>query len=88
MGAITCSIDPNVVRMLQSKELFEIFVETGTFTGDSIAIAAPYFEKIISIELSESLWKDSTKRFVTNSKIDIKLGSSSEELLCFDISPF
>ena len=80
MGAITCSIDPNLVRMLQSKELFEIFVETGTFKGDSIAIAAPYFEKIISIELSESLWKESTKRFVTNSKIDIKLGSSSEEL--------
>ena len=35
MGAITCSIDPNLVRMLQSKELFEIFVETGTFKGDS-----------------------------------------------------
>jgi hypothetical protein len=34
-----------------------VFVETGTFKGDAVAIAAPYVERVITVEFSQPLWK-------------------------------
>ena len=80
MGAVTFSIDPHLVTMIQSKGALSVFVETGTFKGDTVATVSPYFDKIISIELSETLWAESAKRFATNPTIDIRLGSSPDKL--------
>jgi len=63
MGAISFSIDVDLVAFLARLLPFEIFVETGTFEGESIDRIKPYFNRFYSVELSEHYWHLSKKRF-------------------------
>ena len=56
MGAINYSLDPNLVYKLKSTLPLNILIETGTFKGDTVDKFKNFFDKIISIELSETLW--------------------------------
>ena len=52
MGDIKFSIDTGLIEALKRELPLEVLVETGTFEGDAIEIARPYFQIVHSIELS------------------------------------
>jgi glycosyltransferase involved in cell wall biosynthesis len=80
MGAINYSLDPNLVSKLKSALPLNILIETGTFKGDTVYKFKNFFDKIISIELSETLWAQAQKRFKNFSHIQILNGRSDEHL--------
>jgi hypothetical protein len=60
-----------------------VFVETGTYKGEGVQYALDAgFEKIYSIEISQSLYQESCNRFIGNPKMD--KGNSQVVLLCGD----
>lgn len=81
MGAVTFSLDPRLVASLQGVLPLSILIETGTFKGDTVAEFESCFNKIVSIELSNELWTDATKRFEQHQHVQILQGSSSDKLL-------
>jgi hypothetical protein len=53
MGAVSFSIDKDLVVLLGSVLGLRVSVETGTFKGDTIATMLPLFERLHSVELSD-----------------------------------
>jgi len=80
MGAISFSLDPKLVAALQTALPLGVLLETGTFKGDTVAEFRPSFEKIISIELSESLWNDAVNRFKDAPNVSLLQGDSGNNL--------
>jgi glycosyltransferase involved in cell wall biosynthesis len=80
MGAVTFSLDPRLVEALQSVLPLRVFVETGTFEGDTISTIEGSFDKVISIELSEVQWKDAARRFAPLPHVQILCGNSGDRL--------
>ena len=60
-----------------SKWQTNIFIETGTYMGDTIYNMISEFNKIYSIELSEKYVNYATKRFENNNKVTIIHGDST-----------
>lgn len=59
----------------------KVFIETGTYLGDSLAHAASFpFKKLISIEIDPELVIKARERFKEDPRIEIVQGSSSEVL--------
>lgn len=58
----------------------QTFVETGTFRGDMVEAMKPRFERLYSIELSESLFEQARERFRGDERITIIHGDSGIEL--------
>jgi hypothetical protein len=59
----------------------DVWIETGTYIGDAVyAACQSNYSKIFSIELNENLYASSKARFSKNSLVEIRLGSSAEEL--------
>jgi hypothetical protein len=60
------------------KKYFPYFVETGTYMGETILSFIDDFEKLYTIELSETLYKDFNKKNYDRNKLTSILGDSSE----------
>lgn len=58
----------------------QVLIETGTYLGDTIFSQKDNFKRIISIELSEKLYKAAKRRFKKYSGIEILFGNSGELL--------
>jgi GT2 family glycosyltransferase len=80
MGAVTFSLDEGLLHCLKGALPLTAFVETGTFKGDAVAIAAPYFERIVTVEFSAPLWEAASKRFAENRRVEVLMGDSAEVL--------
>lgn len=80
MGDINFSIDTGLVEALKRELGLTLFVETGTFEGDAIEIARPYFDLIHSIELSPEYYELAKSRFANDSGVKLYLGDSAKEL--------
>lgn len=80
MGAISFSLDTKLVTALQSALPLQVLVETGTYEGDTVAAALPYFDNIYTVELSEKLWSRATKRFSAESRVCALHGGSPDVL--------
>lgn len=80
MGAVTFSIDAGLVEQLKGALPLKLFVETGTFKGDAIAAMEPLFDQLVTIELSEPLWKDAVTRFAHASDVEVLHGDSPKTL--------
>lgn len=80
MGAVTFSLDPRLMGCLKQALPLTHFVETGTFRGDAVALAAPYFERIVSIEHSHPLWREAAERFRDMRHVEIRHGDSAQML--------
>lgn len=63
----------------------EVFIETGTYLGDTIFSQKSNFKKLISIELAEKLYKAAVRRFKKYPHIEILFGNSGE--LLYKIMP-
>ena len=80
MGAVSFSLDANLVRCLVQAVGLEVFVETGTYQGDSVANVLDLFGEIHSIELSGELFQKASRRFADHSFVTIYRGASAKIL--------
>ncbi|MCX6175430.1 MAG: glycosyltransferase [Ignavibacteriales bacterium] len=80
MGAINFSLDLNLVKNLKKVLPLDIFVETGTFEGDTIENVKDLFSEIYSVELSEEYYNKVKKRFQSKDAIHLYLDSSEKFL--------
>lgn len=58
----------------------KIFVETGTYKGDTVDRCKDFFEELFSIELSHELFMACQERFVRSEKIHLYEGDSGSVL--------
>lgn len=56
----------------------DIFFETGTYSGDNVMGAAPYFNEIVTVELHDGLAEAAKRKFSTLSHIRAYHGSSPD----------
>lgn len=80
MGAVNFSIDIKLVKALVSVLPLDIFVETGTFEGDTIELVRELFREIYSIELSKIHAENASERFKGFPSINILQGNSPDVL--------
>lgn len=83
MGAVSFSLDVELVTILKKVLPLPIFVETGTFKGDTVNAMLPYFDRFITAELSEPLWKEVAERFAGEEKVEPYLGNSPDVIAKF-----
>jgi hypothetical protein len=62
------------------KNNVDLFIETGTYLGDTVDSVIPYFRKIYSIELNEKLFNRASKLFRNDEKVEIIQGDSKIQL--------
>lgn len=64
------------------KKIFNItiFIETGTYNGDTSACAAQIFDEVHTIELSPEFYNRACHRFKNNSRVTVHLGDSKHVL--------
>jgi hypothetical protein len=82
---------PHIIKQETIKEYAKMFnavilVETGTYLGDMVAALKNNFKLIYSIELSNELWRNASKRFRKFKHIKIIEGDSGQVLI--NIIPF
>lgn len=80
MGAIHFSIDPLLTALLATRLELAVFIETGTFEGDSIAAVRPFFRELHTCELSPELHGAATRRFAGDPAVHCHLGPSPDRL--------
>ena len=80
MGAIHFSIDPLLAGLLASRLDLSVFIETGTFHGDSVAVVRQFFKEIHTCELSPELYAAAAQRFANDPVVGCHLASSSDWL--------
>ena len=80
MGAVTFSLDARLLECLTGALPPATFVETGTFKGDAVALAAPLVERVVTVEYSRPLWEEAARRFEGDSRIEVLQGDSPEVL--------
>lgn len=80
MGAISFSLDVRMVEHLKKNLNLSTFVETGTFQGDTVCSLLNHFDRIYTIELSDSLYQLAQLRFQGEAKVSVIHGNSAHEL--------
>lgn len=76
MGAVNFSIDYNLVRSLKDALGLRIFVETGSFEGDTLASIVGLFDQVYSVESSEDYFHRCQKRFKSAPHVKLTHGHS------------
>jgi hypothetical protein len=79
MPAINFNYIEKIIKYFNCKNDFRIFVETGTWRGNTILGMEPYFENLHTIEIKEDLYNN-VKNLYNGNKINFILGDSSFEL--------
>jgi hypothetical protein len=80
VGAVSFSIDKDLVAHLKQVLPLPIFVETGTFEGESTAQVLPLFEQIYTVELAEEYYLKAIQRFEGKAAVQV-YNESSEQFL-------
>lgn len=57
-----------------------VFVETGTYYGDTVAAIKDMYSKVISIEVDETLYKKACVRFAADKNVHITHGDCAKKL--------
>jgi hypothetical protein len=73
-------IKRKIIKQYQNKYSYEVFIETGTYLGDTVYTLKNCFKKLYSIELSNDLYSRSKSLFSPYTHISILNGSSYEIL--------
>lgn len=69
-----------IVKAYADKFLINLFVETGTYLGEMVDATRRTFEKIYSIELDDTLYKNAKKKYIKYNHISLIHGDSSKIL--------
>jgi hypothetical protein len=69
-----------LARLLHETLRFEVFVETGTGQGDTVAAVQPLFSEIHTVEQDESLHAAAARRFVGDAAVHVHRGDSGRVL--------
>jgi hypothetical protein len=69
-----------IILSYKKKYKYEIFIETGTFMGDTIDSLISEFKSLYTIELSEELAHNAEKRFLEQPHVFVIQGSSDKQL--------
>lgn len=80
MGAVSFSIDLGLVAALKKALPLDVFVETGTFRGDTVELVKDLFREIHSVELSPEYFEAASSRFARQAHIDLVRGDSAMAL--------
>lgn len=80
MGAVHFSIDRRLLERLKELLPLEVFVETGTFEGDTVDTARAFFDELHTIELSDEHFARARARFEDSPAVRVHHGSSPELL--------
>lgn len=73
-------LDSVKVSEIASLVSAEVFVETGTYLGDTVEAMLGFFQKVVSIELSPELHSRAQDRFAHNRGVEILLGNSATRI--------
>lgn len=76
MGAIHFSIDQKLIETLKKAIDFEVFVETGTFKGDTVDLVKNKFTQVFSVELSNFYYQAAKERFEKSLNVFLYNGDS------------
>ncbi|MGO8696722.1 MAG: hypothetical protein ACLQVY_03250 [Limisphaerales bacterium] len=76
MGAITFSLDERLVEFLARELPLKLFVETGAFHGDSLALAKRFIPECRSVEMSPELFDLVAARFRGEPNVQVQRGDS------------
>lgn len=79
-GILSLRQKHEVIKDYATKFGVRIFVETGTYKGDTVFSLQKCFDKLYSIELDQKLFEKAKERFADVSKIKIIQGDSSKIL--------
>ncbi len=77
MGAVSFSIDLGLVNALKEAIPLDVFVETGTFRGDTVELVKDCFLEIHTVELSPEYFEAARFRFKVHAHIDLVHGDSA-----------
>ncbi len=80
MGAVHFSIDRRLLGRLTELLPLKVFVETGTYEGDSVQAATEFFDELHTIELSDELFTRAAERFEGSPQVQVHHGSSPDVL--------
>lgn len=80
MGQVHPSIDPALLAIIVRSLPPARFIETGSYEGDGVAAAQPYFTEIHTVEADEELYEGIKARFGAAPGIAAHLGHSPEVL--------
>jgi len=80
MGAVNFSIDLGLVSALKKVLPLDVFVETGTFRGDTVELVKDVFREIHTVELSPEYYVEARFRFDGQAHIDLVHGDSTTAL--------
>lgn len=70
----------NIKQATVARYKTNVLIESGTYHGDMVNAQLHNFERIISIELSDRLFKKAMERFKGNSKVTLLHGDSGKLL--------
>lgn len=59
----------------------DVFIETGTYNGDTVNEVKDHYTSVFSIELQENYARNARKRFMNDRNVSIITGDSSEQLI-------
>ncbi len=80
MGIVRMGVPEALVLFIRDNFDARVFIETGTFKGETSCWAASHFEKVITVELSVELYKEAVQKYRQLSNIEFRIGDSSQEL--------
>ena len=80
MGIVQMGPPQEIVLLLQQNYGIRNFVETGTFRGGTAAWAASHFTKVITIEGSDSVYRDVQPVLTARSNVESLFGDTREVL--------
>ena len=80
MGAISFSIDNKLLQFFQQRLQINTFVETGTYQGGSLIIAADIFSDCHSVELSQDLYESAKTSLINHANVKLYQGESPDFL--------
>ncbi len=80
MGAVHFSIDTKLIERLKQLLPLTTFVETGTYQGDTVVRALPFFDKLYSTESVEQHYRAAVQRLAAERSVELSHADSAEFL--------
>lgn len=65
----------HLVHLVRSRQL-DVFVESGTYLGDTVAYVLPHVQRAITIELESTYWEMACARFEGDERVEVLRGDA------------